>query len=146
MQLIDLLRNVEILEGLNDKQLKKIARVFRERILHSSEVLFRQGDKANHLYIIKSGFVEVSLDSPTPSARHPIRNLGLGQTVGEMSWIDRGVRSATVRAVTDSTIIAYVSFEALDELCKRNPKIGYLIFRNLAADLSFRLRQDTGGR
>ena len=58
-----------------------------------------------------------------------------------MSWIDRGVRSAAVRAVTNNTILAAASFDALDDVCNRNPKIGYRLFRNIAADLSFRFRR-----
>jgi CRP-like cAMP-binding protein len=130
-------------EGLTDKQLKKIADIFEERMLQENEILFSQGDKAEHLYLIKSGFVEVIVDSPTSSEKRTIRNLGLGQSAGEMAWIDRGVRSATVRAITESTTVVSVSVEALDKLCEKNPTIGYRILRNMASDLSFRLRQDS---
>jgi len=84
----------------------------------------------------------VITESPASKKKSIIRNLGKGQSVGEMSWIDRGVRSAAVRAVTNNTILAAASFDALDEVCNRNPKIGYRLFRNIAADLSFRFRQD----
>ena len=128
---------------MTDKELKKIADILDERKLQENEILFSQEDKADHLYLIKSGFVEVIIDSPTSSEKRSIRNLGLGQSVGEMSWIDRGVRSATVRAVTKNTTVVSVPIEALDRLCEKNPRIGYRIFRNMASDLSFRLRQDS---
>ena len=144
MELIDLLRNVEMFEGLTAKQFQRMANTFNERILQAGEVLFSRGDKAEHLYLVKSGFIEVVTDSPNSKVKRVIRNLGLGQTVGEMSWVDRGVRSATVRAATNNTIVAAASFDALDEMCNRNPKIGYRLFRNIAADLSFRFRQDIG--
>jgi len=144
MELIDLLRNVEMFEGLTDKQLKKLAHTFNERVHRAGEVIFSQGDKAENLFLVKSGFIEVITDSPVFNMKRVIRNLGQGQSVGEMSWIDRGVRSATVRAVTNNTIVAAASFDALDEICNRNPKIGYRLFRNIAADLSFRFRQDAG--
>lgn len=140
---IDLLRNIEMFEGLSDKQIKKLADVFEERVLQPGEDLFRLGDKADHLYLVKDGFIELIVGSPSSDSMHVIRNLGLGQSFGEMSWVDRGLRSATARAATENTLIVYVSFEALDEICDKNPKIGYRIFRNIAADLSFRLRQDT---
>jgi len=143
MELIELLRNVEMFEGLADKQLKKIADIFDESVLHQDEVLFLQGEKADCLYLIKSGFVELIVDSSSSSGERAIRNLGQGQSVGEMSWVDHGRRSATVRSVTEGTTIVSVLFEALDELCERNPRIGYRVFRNIASDLSFRLRQDS---
>jgi CRP/FNR family transcriptional regulator len=144
MNLIDLLRNVEMFEGLTAKQLKKLAYIFIENVLHAGEVIFSQGDKSENLFLVKSGFIEVITDSPDTKMERVIRILGHGQSVGEMSWVDRGTRSATVRAVTKNTILAVASFDALDEICKRNPKIGYRLFRNIAADLSFRFRQDAG--
>ncbi len=142
MVLIDLLQNVEMFEGLTAKQLKKLACTFNERVCQAGEVIFSQGDKSENLFLVKSGFIEVITESPASKKKRIIRNLGKGQSVGEMSWIDRGVRSAAVRAVTDNTILAAASFDALDDVCNRNPKIGYRLFRNIAADLSFRFRQD----
>jgi len=142
MELIDLLRNVEIFEGLTAKQLKKLTHTFNERIFKSGEVVFSQGDKAENLFLVKSGFIEVITNLPILNRKRVIRNLGQGQSVGEMSWVDRGVRSATVRAVTNNTILAEASFDELDEMCNKYPKIGYRLFRNIAADLSFRFRQD----
>jgi len=49
MELIDLLHNVEMFEGLTAKQLQKIVYTFNERILQAGEVLFSRGDKAEHL-------------------------------------------------------------------------------------------------
>ena len=143
MELIELLRNVEMFEGLTDKQLKKIAGIFEERVLHQDEVLFLQGEKADCLYLIKSGFVELIVGASTSSGERVIRILGQGQSVGEMTWVDHGRRSATARSATEGTTTVSVSFEALDELCERNPRIGYRVSRNIASDLSFRLRQDS---
>lgn len=143
MDLIDLLRHVEMFEGLTDKQLKKLSFAFIERKLQEGEILFGKGDKAKNLFLVKSGFVEVVADSAVPGVKRVIRNLGFGQTIGEMSWVDGGTRSATVRSLTQNTILAAARFDTLDEVCRKNPKIGYRLFRNIAADLSFRFRQDS---
>ena len=143
VELIELLSNVEMFEGLTHRQLRKIAAKSEERMLQQHEVLFLKGDHAEHLFLVKSGLVEVIAGAPTASGERVIRNLGLGQSVGEMSWCDRGTRSASVRAATEGAAIVSVSFEALDVLCKRNPRIGYRIFRNITSDLSFRMRQDS---
>jgi len=76
VELIELLRNVEIFEGLTDKQLRKIAGIFEESVLHQDEVLFFQGEKADRLYLIKSGFVELIVDASSSSGERVIRNLG----------------------------------------------------------------------
>jgi CRP-like cAMP-binding protein len=144
MNLIDLLQNVEMFEGLTSKQLKKLSYIFNEVVFKAGELVFLQGNKAKNLYLVKSGFIEVIIVSPDTNTNRVIRILGHGQSIGEMSWVDRGMRSATARAVTKDTILAVASFDALDEICKKNPKIGYRLFRNIASDLSFRFRQDVG--
>jgi CRP-like cAMP-binding protein len=125
--------------GLNDHQIAKLAAVFDERTLHEGEVLFSQGDEGDSLCLIREGFVEVVLEEN--EGERVLVNLGPGQSVGEMSLIDLGKRSASVRAVVDHTVVALVTREAFDKLCQENTDIGFLIMRNIAADLSFRLRR-----
>jgi CRP-like cAMP-binding protein len=72
-----------------------------------------------------------------------ILNLGPGQSVGEMSLVDTGVRSATCRAATDNTLVASITRDAFERLVDSDPRLGYRIMRNIAADLSFRLRHRT---
>ena len=74
------------------------------------------------------------------SQRRVVVNLGEGQIVGEMALIDLGPRSATVRAVTEPTTVQVIRREDFDRLCQENNHIGYIVMRNLAADLSFKLR------
>jgi CRP-like cAMP-binding protein len=65
--------------------------------------------------------------------------LGQGQTFGEMGLVDRGARSATVRAGTDTEVYAINCHDFLN-LCHENTHLGFLVMRNIAADLSFKLR------
>ncbi len=67
-------------------------------------------------------------------------HLGPGQIVGEMSLVDRGPRSATVRALTDGTLLYALGRQAFLDLCQANHHLGYVVMRNMAADLSFKLR------
>jgi CRP-like cAMP-binding protein len=67
-------------------------------------------------------------------------NLGRGQIFGEMSLVDRGPRSASVRAAQDHTIVHSVEGDNFSTLCGRNLHVGYVVMRNMAADLSFKLR------
>ncbi len=146
MELIALLGNVEMFDGLSRRELKKLAAVFIERGLEAGEVLFWQGDKADRLHLVKSGFVEVVVSSSAGADERVVAILGPGQSVGEMSLLDRGARSGTVRAVTAETVIASVSFEDFWTLCRKNPRLGQRVMRNIATDLSFRLRRRDVGR
>jgi CRP-like cAMP-binding protein len=138
MELVSLLRSVEMFAGLNEQQFANLAGIFVERELKEGETLFRQGDEGDSLCLIRDGFVEIVVEGE--SSQHTIVNLGPGQIVGEMALIDRGTRSATVRAATDATHVAVVTRIAFEALCEKHTDIGYVIMRNIAADLSFKLR------
>ncbi len=66
--------------------------------------------------------------------------LGRGQIFGEMALLDMGKRSATVRCSQDHTVLRAISQPAFTDLCNSDTAIGYMIMRNMAIDLSFKLR------
>lgn len=148
MDLVNLLRSVEIFNGLDDDQLGQIAALCSERSLHLGEKIATQGSLEDDLYIVTRGFVEV-LVNETHNEAHIIVSLGEGQTIGEMALVDQGPRSATVRSSVDGTVVQVMRRLDFEDLCSRSPQIGYVVMRNIALDLSFKLRHrnlSLGGR
>jgi CRP/FNR family cyclic AMP-dependent transcriptional regulator len=141
VEIADLLPNVEMFEGLTDRQVKRVANLFEVRTFQQDEFLFIQGDKADHLFVVMDGFFEVIVRGSKSSQERVIVSYGMGQSIGEISYMDRGNRSASVRAASSNATVAVVSFEAFEILCKAHPRIGYRIIWNIAADLAFRLRE-----
>jgi CRP-like cAMP-binding protein len=127
--------------GLTEAQLERLSAAFELHEYQQDEILFAQGDQGAHLYLVKQGFVEVVVDQSGKATGRTIVNLGPGQSVGEMALVDHGARSATIRAATNGTVAASISRESFDALCEEDTAIGYRIMRNIAADLSFRLRR-----
>jgi CRP-like cAMP-binding protein len=141
MELVKLLRSVELFDGLTDNQVKELAAISDERTYKRHQLVFNQGDDGDRLYVVRSGFVEVIVDdAQSEDEPRTIVNLGTGQVFGEMALVDRGKRSATVRSVDDGTVINSISREDFNNLCETNTAIGYVVMRNIAADLSFKLR------
>lgn len=138
MDIPELLCSVELFESLTDADLAEVAALCDERIYAAGDVLARQGEEGTELYIVSEGLVEVTVRER--SGPRVVVNLGVGQLIGEMSLVDRGPRSATVRVVQTPTIVQAIQHDAFHELCQRNTRIGYLVMLNLAADLSFKLR------
>ncbi len=64
------------------------------------EVIFQEGDQGRHVYVIKSGTVEVLMKRPDGS-QEVIRRLGPGEPFGEMALLRKAPRSATIRAETE---------------------------------------------
>jgi CRP-like cAMP-binding protein len=62
--------------------------------------IFKEGDKADKMYVVLSGELEVQLQGTV------IDTIGAGSTFGEMALIDGSPRSATVIAKTTSEVAA----------------------------------------
>ncbi len=62
-----------------------------------------------------------------------------GQCLGEMILLNSAVRSASVIAAEPTTPIV-IREPDFRHLCDANPRIGYVVIRNLAQDLACKLR------
>ncbi len=85
-----------------------------DRHLHAGSWLFRAGDPAGAVYVVRSGRLEVVADGEV------IRELGPGAVVGELALLTAGVRSASVRARRDS-VLSEVSRADFDAAMGRDP-------------------------
>jgi len=137
----EILGSVELFEGITPAELQAISLICKEITFKSGEVITRQGETGDDLYIVLEGYVEVlhSGTSPELSPR-TIVHLGKGQIFGEMALVDHGPRSATVRAASDPTKLLKIHCDEFEQECEENHHLGYVIMRNIAADLSFKLR------
>jgi CRP-like cAMP-binding protein len=139
--LLNVLRQAALFEGLSPQELESIAALCQSRSFGSGEIVTTQGEHGDELFVVAQGFVEVTLANPAGGGEpRTVVQLGPGQIVGEMSLVDRGPRSATVRALTDGALLQALRREAFLDLCEANPHLGYRVMRNMAADLSFKLR------
>jgi CRP-like cAMP-binding protein len=138
---LTVLSSVELFEGVTEVELKAVAEICHERVFKAGDIITQQGLPGDELFVIHEGFVEV-LRSEDPSDPSPkaVVNLGRGQIVGEMALVDRGPRSATVRAVSDETVVQVIHRDDFDRLCEENLHMGFTVMRNIAADLSFKVR------
>jgi CRP-like cAMP-binding protein len=142
MEVVQLLRGVPVFEGLNEEELRRVASICREATFTKGQSLTTQGTEGNEMFVIKGGLLEVRVGQLGTGILppHTIVNLGDGQVVGEMSLVDHGPRSATVRCATAECRVLVIGREAFEQLCAADHHIGMLVYRNLAADLSFKLR------
>ena len=138
MDIKELLRSVELFDGLTDDDLEDVAAICAQRTFKEGEILAKEGEAGSELFIIGEGLVEVTVGGR--SSPRVVVSLGTGQLIGEMSLVDRGPRSATVCAVYNPTVVQTIQHDAFQDLCQRNTRIGYIVMSNLAADLSFKLR------
>jgi CRP/FNR family transcriptional regulator, cyclic AMP receptor protein len=63
-----------------------------------------------------------------------------GQSFGEISLVDEGLRSATAEAKHKDTRLLVIPRYKLIMLCETYPQLGYRLMYNLAADLAMKIR------
>ncbi|MCH7600491.1 MAG: cyclic nucleotide-binding domain-containing protein [Myxococcales bacterium] len=93
------------------------------------------------LSVIRGAVEIVKLDSNGLSKS--IARIGPGKTFGEMALIDGRPRSATVRAVSESTLMI-LDPEGLASLSDDKPRLALQFVLMIARDLSARLRRTSG--
>jgi CRP-like cAMP-binding protein len=140
MGLVNLLKTVSLFNGLSDSQLQRLIDISEEESYSDGDVIFNQGAEGDKLYFITEGQVEIRIRKRPGEPERSQVFLGRGQIFGEMALLDLGKRSATVKCSQDRTALRVISSEAFADLCNSDTAIGYIIMRNMAMDLSFKLR------
>jgi hypothetical protein len=140
MELSQLLRQVPLFHGLGPEEMEQVAATGREQIYQRGDEIMTQGAPGEAMYIVHEGLVEVRVQEPGEAEPRTVIDLGPGQVVGEFALLDGGPRSATVLCATPQAILTAINREAFDELCQAYHHIGLVVYRNLAADVSFKLR------
>jgi CRP/FNR family cyclic AMP-dependent transcriptional regulator len=139
MSLVESLSKAQIFSGLTQIELERVAALCQQRSYNSGDTILSERETSRELFIIDQGMVEVSLATADATST-PLINLGAGQVVGEMALVDRGARSATVKAVSDGTVLTVIPHDAFLDLCQEDNHIGFIVMHNLAAEMSLKLR------
>ena len=131
-------RKNSLFEGLNKEQIAALFSISRETTLEKDCFLMREGDPAEEIYLILEGELEISRCDAKHRQNHIIATLKAGDTVGEVSLLDSGLRSASVCARSFCRLRG-ISFRELQTLAERDHSL-YSIFYHLSKNVGRRLR------
>jgi CRP-like cAMP-binding protein/Zn-dependent protease len=123
-QLIDAL---PAFDDLPEEVLSDLAGRVRLRILHTGEPVFRQGDRPDAFYIVRTGSVRIEDEDPETSDTRILRTMGRGESFGEMGLLGGHRRQATVRAVGEVELfeVDKGTFDRLLAEDMRAPEFGH---------------------
>jgi CRP/FNR family cyclic AMP-dependent transcriptional regulator len=144
MELVRILKGVELFRGLNTAQLEQVIAISQKEQFSEGKTIVNQGDPGDKMYIISDGQVEVRVDDGKGGA-HTAVYLGQGQIFGEMALLERAGRSASVVASRGGAEVHSIPGDAFESLWQNDTAIGYIMMRNMALDLSFKLRHQNVG-
>jgi CRP-like cAMP-binding protein len=121
--------------GANELQL--LSSYGDSRSYQADEIVIRQGEDNDILFLVLKGKLEVIQDDMNSK---PVAVLEAGDSIGEVSVFDPGPASATVRAGTEAEVWL-ITRDSMDRLHAANPKVAYRLLSRIATCLSKRLRE-----
>jgi CRP-like cAMP-binding protein len=95
----------------------------------NGEIIVRQGETGDSMYIIQDGQVEVVVERDGRELR--LRTLGKGEFIGEMAVFEREMRSATVRAVGDVRTLT-VDRRSIMRKIQEDPSLAFRIMETMS--------------
>ncbi len=135
------LAEVRLFQGVALVDREPLAARLRERKLRKGQVLFRQGEPGEEMFLVRDGGIVVS-KPVTGSVEQVLARFGRGDFFGEMSLFDGSPRSATISAESDATLLV-LDRENLEQLTDTNPRAAAAFFHALVLVFIQRLR-DSG--
>lgn len=104
------------------------------KVYHDGEIIIRQGDIGDCMYVIQEGQVEVIVEQGDREVQLAVR--GKGELFGEMAIFEKERRSATVRAVGTVRLLT-VDEKNFIRRVHEDPSLAY----RMAAMMSHRIRE-----
>jgi hypothetical protein len=135
LAIINLLRPLSMFAGLGDGELRKIARLFVQKLYRPGDQVFARGEMGDEAYVVLRGKINIQLEESAP----PIAQLGDGKIFGELAFLDGAPRAAYAVAIQPS-ILLVMKRAPFADLVRREPNLGMMVMRNLAQDLAVKLR------
>jgi len=124
------LKGVEIFKDLSVRELAAIASVTEEIVLPEKEIVIREDEYGETMYLIITGDVSVIKDL---GGAHEIEldRIGPGDYFGEMALFEDVVRSASIRTERETRLLVLNKLE-FKEIVREYPKISMNICRILS--------------
>jgi CRP/FNR family transcriptional regulator, cyclic AMP receptor protein len=132
---IDVVRKAPLFAALDDEAARALMETMTSSHLERSDILFREGDQGDRVYVIGEGKIKLGRSS-IDGRENLLAILGPGEMFGELSLFDPGPRTATATAIAETQLIA-LGHEDLDSFLVGRPAVA----ANLLAALARRLRR-----
>ena len=128
--------------GTHPEAVEALAKIVKVRRFAQKEVIFREGDEGDQMYILSGGSVRIEKRTLDGSETYAITVLdaGSGSFFGELALLDRERRSAGATCLQDAECLVLDRADFTD-LCERFPDAGLRMTRGISRILAGRLRK-----
>ena len=128
------LAEVSLFAGLTPEARESLAQQADTVTAAAGSWLFRQGDDADALYVVRSGRLEIVDETPGEDPA-VLRELRAGAALGELALICESQRTASVRVRRDARLLR-IGRDAFEEVMQASPTVSRELIRTLGEWLS----------
>ncbi|MGE5856135.1 MAG: Crp/Fnr family transcriptional regulator [Syntrophaceae bacterium] len=127
------LKEVDLFRNVDTERLSVIAEIAREITAEENEVIARENEPSEALYIIKSGALKIVKEKD--GVQYNLKNIGEGQCFGVFGLFGSGKRSAGAVA-NERTVLYEIRKSEFKKVLMSNPEIAYNILEILGGRLN----------
>lgn len=118
---LELLADIGLFTNLTSAELERLADACTEADLKRGDVLFREGDPPDHMYVVVEGRIAISMRS-VDGSESVVDLMEGGDPFGEMPLFDGMGRSAEARALEPSKLLV-IPYAPIREIYEQRPEL-----------------------
>ncbi len=136
--MIDVLRRVEFFDEIDDKYLEELASIAEIIDYDKGQQIFREGEPAEHVYLVTSGSVSLEICASGVGCRR-ILTVDQGEMLGWSPVLQHPRLTATARTLAPTQTVRIRGSQLL-ALCEHDSRFGYEFMQRVALALARRLK------
>ena len=145
--IVERLRDTPLFGGLDEAQLHRLVEMGEILDLAAGDLLIREGDQADALYVVLAG--EMDVTKRAGRSEIPVARVGPGALQGEIAALEGGRRFASVMAIGQAEVLR-IPVSAVRELLGAGPDVALAVIRTAVTRLRgieamFREREKLAG-
>jgi CRP-like cAMP-binding protein len=129
-----------VLKFLSPEEVAQFCRFLEYRAWDAGEVLMNDGEPGDFMGFVLEGKLAVKKETDFPGRFTLVAILDRGAMVGEISAVDRGLRTATVVAMQKAELLL-LSCDNLERMLQEHPSLGIKLLKRIIHILSLRQRR-----
>ena len=129
MEIIIALKKISLFSNVHGEGLKRLSDVIRDKEVSQGETVFSEKDLGEEMYLVYSG--KILIFQELSGEEEHLEIVGRSEYFGEMAIVDEEPRSASARAVEDSTLLV-LQMDDFRTAVRDYPDIAFEVFREFS--------------
>ena len=128
--------SITLFQDYSPEDLQYLDQLLEEKTYNKNELIIREGEINASLYLVLSGMIRTF--KTVQNRELILSDMGPGESLGELTFIDPGPSSATCRTMTDTTL-KELPPHIMEQIMTERPHIAVMLWKGLAIEIKNRL-------